>query len=128
MITVELKDLRFYAHHGITEDERKTGNEYLVNLEVLYDSNESEFENLDDVVNYEVLFDIVRKRMMVATPLLEKICKSIIRKIHHKFSSVQEIRLSIHKLQAPIPYLDGTVGVKMVRQFNKPEKDRKRKK
>lgn len=128
MITVELKDLRFFAHHGISEEERLTGNEYIVNLEVMYDPGDSDFDNLDDVVNYETVFEIVRKRMMVPTPLLEKVANSIIRKIHHKLSSVQEIRISIHKVQAPIPYLDGMVGVKMVRQIYKEDKEEKKKK
>lgn len=128
MVTIELKDLRFFAHHGVTEEERNTGNEYIVNLQVLYDVEDKEFNELEDVINYEVLFDIVRKRMMVPTLLLEKVCKSTIRKINHKFPAVHEIIMSIHKLNAPIPYLDGTVGVKMVIKYPKPEKSSKKSK
>lgn len=118
MLTIELKDIRLYAYHGVYELEQLTGNEYEVNLWVSYEEGDTRFDSLAQTIGYETLFDIVRQRMMIRTALLERVCDSIIRKIRHKFPFVKEVKISLYKLQAPIQYLDGKVGVTMHKLFD----------
>lgn len=119
MVTVELRDIRLFGRHGVYELEKLTGNEYEVNLWVSYEEGETDFDSIAKTIAYEQLFDIVRQRMMIDTPLLEKVCYSIIRKIRYKFPFATEVKISIYKLQAAIPYLDGKVGVSMHKIFQK---------
>lgn len=118
MITIELHNARIHAFHGIFEGEEKVGNEYVVNLEVSYDESISNFDDTKITISYVDLYEIVKQRMQIPTGLLEKICESIILKIKHQYSFVKEISLSIHKLQAPIGHLEGSVGVRMNKKFN----------
>ena len=51
--------------------------------------------------------------MQVPTPLLEKVCLTIIKKIKTDFSFVTQINISIFKLQPPIKDFNGKAGVSM---------------
>ena len=118
MVSIELLDIHLFGFHGLEEGEQKTGNEYVVNLVVSYVEGEESFESLKNTIDYVRLFEILKQRMHIPTPLLEKLADGIIRKIRHQFSFVSEIKLSIYKLQPPIENFQGRVGVTIHKRFN----------
>ena len=118
MISIELVNLQLYAYHGVFEGEEKVGNPYIINLSVKYDEKDNDFNSINDTINYEELHQIVKQRMAIPTPLLEKICVNIIRHIKHHYPFVKEIDLSLQKLQPPLQEFQGNVGVSMNRKFN----------
>ncbi|RZM28083.1 MAG: dihydroneopterin aldolase [Pedobacter sp.] len=118
MISIQLVNVQMYAFHGVFEGEEKIGNPYIINLSVKYEERDKEFANIDDTINYEKLYKILRHWMEVPTGLLEKICVNIIRHIKHDYPFVKEIDLSIQKLQPPLEQFQGNVGVTMNRKFN----------
>ena len=118
MTTIEIQNLRLHGFHGIYEGEPKVGNEYQINLEVSFQEREHDFDSIGGTVNYEELFRIVKQQMELNTPLLEKLCEEIIGKIKEQYSFVTQVRLSIYKLQAAIPNLEGRVGVTLYKSFN----------
>lgn len=118
MISIELVDLELYAFHGVFEGEEKVGNPYRINLSVKFEPRDNDFNSINDTINYEELHRIVKQRMQIPTPLLEKICVNIIRHIKHQYPFVKEVDLSIRKLQPPIHEFQGSVGVSMKRKFN----------
>ena len=117
MITIELQNLVFYEHHGIYEEERKVMNSFEVNLSVTYIETNPIFERIADTISYVNLFKIVQEKMKEPVFLLEKICLGIILNIKHQYPPVSEIKISVYKLQAPIEYFIGKVGVTMQRSF-----------
>ena len=118
MITVQLYDLRFHAYHGVYEGEAKVGNDFQVNLSVAYHENNTRFDSINDVLNYTELYEIVSRRMRIASPILEEVADSIIRKIKHQYSIVKQVSLSIYKLEAPIEGFRGKVGITMDKKFD----------
>ena len=118
MVTIHLHNLKMYAHHGVYEEEERIGANYELNLDVKFDEENAKFERLEDTINYEELYGIVKKKMMAATPLLEIVCEGIIRKIKHEYAGVREITISIYKLEAPIENFQGKVGVTMRKKFD----------
>jgi 7,8-dihydroneopterin aldolase/epimerase/oxygenase len=118
MISIELVNVQMYAFHGIFPGEEKIGNPYIVSLSVKYDEKDIDFDNINDTINYEELYGIVKQRMQIPTGLLEKICVGIIRHIKHHYPFVKEVDLSIQKLQPPLQEFQGNVGVSMNRKFN----------
>ena len=118
MVTVHLHNVVMHAHHGIYDEEEKSGSNYELNLDVNFDEHDAKLEKINDTISYEELYGIVRKKMMVPTPLLEKVCEGIIRKIKHEFAGVREISISIYKLEAPIENFQGKVGVTMRKKFD----------
>ena len=118
MLSVNLFDLAFYSFHGIYEGETRIGNNYQVNLIVSYDERKIKMDSLQSVINYEVLYEIVKKRMAIATPLLEEVAEAIIIKIRHQYSNIKEISISIFKLQPPIENFRGKVGITLRKKFD----------
>ena len=118
MLTVHLNDLRFFAHHGAYDGEPETGGEFEVHLLVKYEEKKLKLDDLRNILNYEELYHIVKKRMSMPTPLLEEVAESIIRKIRHEYSFVKEISISIFKLHPPIENFHGKVGVTLQKKFD----------
>ncbi len=105
---IELADMEFFAHHGCFYEERVIGNRFLVNLSVEYDCSKAmESDNIEDALNYQILFDIVKEQMMVPSNLLENVAGRIIGVIRCRFDYILSGTLSIDKLNPP---LGGKVG------------------
>src|SRR5580765_8432348 len=118
MVTIHLHKVMMHAHHGVYEGEDKLGSEYEIELDVKFDEEDRRFEKVEDTVSYEDLYAIVKKKMQVPTPLLEKVCEGIIRKIRNEFAGIREITISIFKLEAPMESFQGRVGVTMRKKFD----------
>src|SRR5687767_5590451 len=117
MLTIHLSNLVFHAFHGVYESERQIGGNYEVDVTVKYEEGDTQLDNVNNIVNYEVIFEIVRKRMSIPTPLLEEVTEAIVRKIKHQYRQLSEIAVSIYKLQPPIAGLQGKVGVTLHKIF-----------
>ena len=117
MISIQLVDVHIHAGHGIFEGEEKSGNPYMVNLDVKYDDEHTDFDDISDTINYVDLYEIVKSRMQISTGLLEKISESIVRHIKHQYPFISEVSLSIHKLQAPLENFQGKVGVTLTKKY-----------
>jgi dihydroneopterin aldolase len=117
MFTIELKQLRFFAHHGLYQEERKTGNEFEVNISMQIKANPQKVHTIDDTADYGVVFDITKKVMQKTEDLLETVTMNIADEIHNRFITLSSIRVTIIKLHAPVAGLSGQVGVTFEKEF-----------
>lgn len=118
MVTIELQKLRLHAFHGLYEGEEKVGSAYEVDVRVMYEEGNNTFDSLENTVNYAEVFDIVKQRMKMRMPLLEKVANGIIHAIHQRYPFVKEIGVSIYKLEAPIENFQGRLGVTIRKEFH----------
>ncbi|GEM_PF-75220 len=115
-ITIELKDLQFYSFHGLYEEEKLAGGEFVVNLSVkLYENNT--ITSIEQTVNYAALYSLVKEEMSQPRELLETLAQSIAAKIHNAYSSVKEIDICIEKKNPPITGFTGSVAVRWKREY-----------
>ncbi len=108
---IELKDVKFFAFHGVYEEERKTGNEFLVNLTVELENASKRISTIRDTVNYVTLFEIVQEQMNQPQDLLETLAMNISERIHERFPSAANIKVRIDKKNPVIPHFSGSVSV-----------------
>lgn len=116
-MTIELRGLRFHAFHGLYEEEKKTGNEFGVELRADYIPPEGIITSLEDTVNYVALFEILQAAMKEPRALLETLAMEIAETIHARFPQVIKLEISIHKLHPPLARFTGSVGVTYQKEF-----------
>ncbi len=117
MITVQLQNLLFNAFHGIYEEERILGNEYVVNASVEFHERDEVIERISETINYAVIYNIIKKRMNIPTPLLETIVMETGNEIHWQFPDLKSIFLSIKKMHPPIEGMQGAAEVSWRKEF-----------
>lgn len=103
MVKIELNGLEFFAYHGVYEEERRAGNNFIVNLAIIGDFEKAvESDKLEDTLNYELLYEIIADEMHKPSNLLEHVAGRIRNTILEEFSQVKSIEISIEKLTPPI--------------------------
>jgi dihydroneopterin aldolase len=117
LITIELKQLRFLAYHGLYAEERKTGNEFEINLSVSYQPSSGTITGISDTVNYSELYKLLKTEMQNPRHLLETLVMELAEAIHISFPQVKKIEISITKLHVPIAKFTGTAGVRFEKDY-----------
>jgi dihydroneopterin aldolase len=108
--TIELRDLQFFSFHGLYEEEKKVGGEFVVDVLAKFPAEGHALRSIDETVNYAALFAIVKSEMDQPRELLETIAQSIAEKIYSKYSVIKEVEIRIEKKRAPIVGLNGSVA------------------
>jgi dihydroneopterin aldolase len=110
LITIQLQQLQFHAYHGLYAIEQERGGAFEVNLTATYQP-QAFIQTIDQTVDYVNIYELIKQRMAIATPLLETVVMELAHQILAQFSLLEEVRISITKLHPPIPDFTGTVGV-----------------
>jgi dihydroneopterin aldolase len=117
MVTVRLHNLIFNAYHGIHEEEKVLGNEYIVNAAFEFHETDEVIVHIGDTINYEVIYNIIRERMSIPTPLLETVVMETGYKIHRAFPDLKTIAISVKKMHPPIEGMQGAAEVSWHKEF-----------
>jgi len=110
--TIELRDLQFYSFHGLYEEEKKVGGEFVVDVFAKFPAEDHILSSIKETVNYAALFSIVKEEMDRPRELLETIAQSIAEKIYARYGVIKEVEIRIEKKKAPIIGLNGSVAAK----------------
>jgi 7,8-dihydroneopterin aldolase/epimerase/oxygenase len=117
LITIALKQLRFFSFHGLYPEEKKTGNEFEVNLSVTYAPGSGTITGLEETVNYAALYELLKKEMQKPRELLETLVMEIAEQVHKNFPIIKSIEIGVTKLHPPIEQFTGTVGVRYSKEY-----------
>lgn len=120
VMNIELTGLRFSGYHGVYADEKKTGNEFEIDLVVTHPPFQGIIRELEDTINYVSLYALVKKEMETPRALLETLAMEIVEAIQAAFPLVRKVSIRIRKLHAPIAAFEGRVGVHYTRTFDAP--------
>ncbi len=100
---VFLRNVRFYAFHGVMAQERQVGGEFLLTLRVGYPIDKAmESDDVADTLNYATLFDIAKREMDIPSRLLEHVARRIVKAITTAFPEVTSIDLELMKQNPPM--------------------------
>lgn len=100
---VEIEGMHFYAYHGHFEAERVVGNEFLVDvtLETVC-LKAAASDDLEDALNYQAVYDLIKREMQVKSHLLEHIAWRILDALYAEFSTIQKAKVKVSKLNPPM--------------------------
>ena len=100
---IELEEMRFWAFHGCLESERRNGNLFLVDFRGELDMRKAaESDNLEDTVNYGLVYDLVKEEMRVPSDLLENVAGRIVRRIAERFPEFVRFSVRVSKRRPPV--------------------------
>ena len=105
---LELSNLEFYSYHGCLAYEKINGNRFYVDFSAHYFEKGNITDNLDDTIDYSLIYNIIRKEMAIPSNLLEQLAKRIIDKIMNTFPAINDCKVTVTKFNPPFDYPDGT--------------------
>jgi 7,8-dihydroneopterin aldolase/epimerase/oxygenase len=117
VLKIHLNNLRFFAHHGLYEEERKVANEFVVDLEVSF-LPPDQISKMKETINYVRLYEIVKKRMLQTTDLIETLAMEITDTIHGSYPQVRKIGITITKKYPPVINFSGNVAISYFKEFD----------
>lgn len=119
---LRLRNMRFFAHHGLFPEENKLGQRYEVDLEIHGDFTAAgQDDDLSQTLDYPRLYTLVeqvvtRRRFK----LVEALAEHIASEIGAQFAPVDLI-VRVRKPDPPVPaHFDG-IEVEIHRSFDRPE-------
>jgi len=100
--TVALRDVKCNSLHGYYPEEQLIGNVFLVTIEVTFEPN-TDTENIQKTVNYEVLNTILLEEMAATKKMLETVVRNILDRVLDTYSFLLSAEVSIKKMHPPMP-------------------------
>ena len=115
--TIQLNNLRFFAKHGVYEEEKIIGNEFEVNISMQIDAPEETLTKIDETVNYAKVYEIAGRVFSQPKSLLETAAMEMAKSILESFAGLKHISIQITKLYPPITSFTGSVSVTYTKDF-----------
>ncbi|MFA7492944.1 MAG: dihydroneopterin aldolase [Proteiniphilum sp.] len=101
--SIELKNMHFFAHHGLLEHETIHGNNFSVTLRFSADlSMACLSDDVVDTVNYAAVYDLVKEEMAKPSRLIENAAYRILRRVKEAFPQIDRIEVELSKMNPPV--------------------------
>ena len=115
-----LDNVRFFAYHGVGQQEREVGNEFVINLQLKVDiARAAETDDVTHTVSYADVYENVKAEMEIPSKLLEHVCGRIIKRLFRTFPTVKAIELKLAKRNPPMGADLDAAGVEVHSVSNK---------
>ena len=99
-VEIKLNELRIRAHHGVLEQERLTGNDFVINLTFVVDYDGR--DRLESTVDYAEVAETMRREMSVPSLLIEHAAMRIAKALMAEFPEIIGGQLTLAKLRPPM--------------------------
>lgn len=100
---IEIEGMEFFARHGYFELEKITGSRFLVDVKIEIDcSAASGSDQLEDALDYQKVYQIIKDEMAVPSDLLEYVCKRILDKLYQAFPEINKASVKVSKMNPPM--------------------------
>ncbi len=107
MSHIILENIQFHAFHGVFPQENMVGNSFVVSLTLDLDLQQaSQTDNLDDTINYQLIYDVVKAEMQKQSKLIEHVAGRILRSVMKTFPQISKAEIRLRKMN---PSLGGQV-------------------
>ena len=107
-VTVEIRALELFGHHGVEEDERRDGQRFLYDVD--YDAADVLTDRIEDAVDYRDVISIVERVSARPFRLLEALAASVADAVVAELP-VERVRVRVRKpdVRLPVEHTAATV-------------------
>ncbi len=103
MSIISLNNMKFHAYHGCFDFEKRDGNTFLVSAVMELNTSEAEIsDNLEDTLNYQKVYEVVKKEMENPSDLIENVARRIYDAVLESFPQIKSLKISLSKLNPPL--------------------------
>ena len=103
MSTISIEGMEFFAYHGCFKEEQVIGTKFSIDLFLKVDTAKAEQSDyLEDTVNYQAVYQLVKKEMDSKSNLLEHVGRRILDRISISFPQIESAKIKIRKLNPPL--------------------------
>ncbi|MBI9055047.1 MAG: dihydroneopterin aldolase [Bacteroidales bacterium] len=100
---IKIENMEFYAFHGHFKEEQIVGNRFLVDLTIETDMQvPAKSDDLDDALNYQIAYNIVKEEMQIKSHLLEHIAGRILDNLYNSFNTIKKAEVKVSKMNPPM--------------------------
>jgi dihydroneopterin aldolase len=112
-----LHGAQFFARHGFSEEERRVGGRFVVDIELTRDlTRAGKSDNLQDTISYAELYDLVREIVEGESfRLVEMLAETIAQKALAVFSA-DTVMVRVKKQPPPLDGIVDFAGVEIFRE------------
>lgn len=117
MDKIRIRQMAFYAYHGVFPEERKIGQRFFVNVELDVDLRQAaETDDVQYSVDYGDVYQVVGSVVEgAACDLIETVANRTCAQILARFPLVDRVWVEVEKPSAPIPGIFASVSVQFSR-------------
>jgi dihydroneopterin aldolase len=104
LLRLTIKNLEYYAYHGVLPEERRLGGKYALDVELRYDAWQAATnDDVRSAVNYQDVVETVG-RVFHAAPrnLIETLACQIAHALLGEFSALHEVTITLRKYAVPL--------------------------
>lgn len=100
--TITVDRLRLFARHGVSEQERRTGNRFEVTVTLRYDAYMAcETDEIEEAINYAHVIEVIKAEMATPSRLLEHVAARIAKTLCERFRPLEGGSVTVTKLCPP---------------------------
>ena len=100
---IKIENMEFYAYHGHFKEEQIVGNRFLVDLTIETDMQmPAKSDDLNDALDYQKAYNIVKDEMETKSHLLENIAGRILDSLYNNFSTIKKAEVKVSKMNPPM--------------------------
>jgi 7,8-dihydroneopterin aldolase/epimerase/oxygenase len=100
---IQIENMEFYAYHGCYKQEQVVGNRFLVDLEISANLDKATLsDNIEDTLNYQNAYDIVKEQMSINSRLLEHVAGRILDELLSRFTDIEKATVRVSKMNPPM--------------------------
>lgn len=104
--SIEITGLRLYGYHGVLPQEKRIGNEYLIDITIFFPfENAFQSDSVNDTINYAEIVDIIKLINNQPSQLIENLAWRIKESLTKKFPQITSGEISVSKILPPIANL-----------------------
>jgi dihydroneopterin aldolase len=116
MATIELHRMEFFAYHGHLPEERLVGNYFYVDVTAEADLSKAvETDCLDDTINYQQIYEVVKREIETPSRLLEHVTGRIVKALYTEVDGIQQLSVTVTKQNPPLGGRTESVAVHLIK-------------
>ena len=114
---IAIKGLEVFAHHGLLDEERESGQLFRFDLDLFLDDCPAcVSDDINDTVDYAAVADCVAVAATSSTYfLLERLAGAVAGSLLESFTALDRVRVRVVKVTPPVSHVISSIGVMLER-------------